>query len=173
MKLDALELNDLKKLSKIISKFYIKYPVRFLYLNGDLGTGKTTFSKFFCENFGVDPDLVSSPTFSIVNIYEGYKTIYHVDLYRLESPDELFYVLEENFEDEDGIFLIEWSNLFENYFTEKGITLNIFHRNDGKRNVEIIIDAEFSSLDLIEDLRRWQHDREKVRKIGKESSKIE
>lgn len=83
-------------------------------LNGDLGAGKTEFVKGICRFLAVD-DLVTSPTFSIINQYAGQMPegdsvkIYHVDLYRIESPDQL---VEVGFDDmvfaHDAIKLVEW-----------------------------------------------------------------
>lgn len=83
-------------------------------LEGDLGAGKTEFVKGVCEYFSVD-DLVTSPTFTIINQYAGTTLdgdpvkIYHVDLYRIDSPEEL---AEVGFDDmvfaHDAIKLIEW-----------------------------------------------------------------
>ena len=83
-------------------------------LNGELGAGKTEFVKGICRFLAVD-DLVTSPTFSIINQYAGQTPegesvkIYHVDLYRIESPDEL---AEVGFDDmvfaHDAVKLVEW-----------------------------------------------------------------
>lgn len=82
---------------------------------GDLGSGKTEFVKGICDGLNVK-DLVSSPTFTIVNQYEGVNDgggevrLYHIDLYRIESADELQEIgLEELLLDSDAIKLIEWS----------------------------------------------------------------
>ena len=83
-------------------------------LKGELGAGKTEFVKGICRFLAVD-DLVTSPTFSIINQYAGTTPegealkIYHVDLYRIESPDEL---AEVGFDDmvfaHDAVKLVEW-----------------------------------------------------------------
>jgi tRNA threonylcarbamoyladenosine biosynthesis protein TsaE len=82
---------------------------------GDLGSGKTEFVKGICTGLNVE-DLVSSPTFTIVNHYDGANDVggdipvYHIDLYRIESVDELHEIgLEETLLQEDAIKLIEWS----------------------------------------------------------------
>lgn len=81
-------------------------------LSGDLGSGKTTFSKGFCSYFGISEDEVNSPSFTLVNIYFGKVKIYHLDLYRINNIDYIDY---ENFieyiEDETSIKLIEWNKL--------------------------------------------------------------
>ncbi|MCB0711850.1 MAG: tRNA (adenosine(37)-N6)-threonylcarbamoyltransferase complex ATPase subunit type 1 TsaE [Ignavibacteriae bacterium] len=84
-------------------------------LYGDLGAGKTEFIKGVCEGLSVD-EIVSSPTFTIVNQYAGKSSdgrgviIYHIDLYRVESVDELEEIgLPETLADPLAIKLIEWS----------------------------------------------------------------
>ncbi len=81
-------------------------------LIGDLGAGKTAFTKGVAEFFGIDDD-VSSPTFTIVNEYSGKKTVYHFDAYRLEnaSIDDCDWLDDYFFG--DGICLVEWAQNIE------------------------------------------------------------
>ncbi len=58
-----------------------------ILLRGELGAGKTTFSKGFAKGLGIDPDLVHSPTFTYMNIYD--EKMLHIDMYRLEKPEDL------------------------------------------------------------------------------------
>ncbi|MBO8160312.1 MAG: tRNA (adenosine(37)-N6)-threonylcarbamoyltransferase complex ATPase subunit type 1 TsaE [Thermosipho sp. (in: Bacteria)] len=153
MRFNSVTLEGLKHIADEIAKNINGY--RFLFLNGDLGVGKTTFVKFFCENFGISQDEVSSPTFAVVNIYEGLQTIYHVDLYRLNDLDELFYVLEGQLEDEEGIFLIEWANLFSDYFTEDHVEVNIYHNDNNTR--DLVIKVYGKNKKVIDELRRLKN----------------
>ena len=78
-------------------------------LNGDLGTGKTAFVQGLVKALGYR-EPISSPTFTIVNCYEGAKLpIYHFDVYRIEDPDEMYEIGYEEYVYGDGISLIEWS----------------------------------------------------------------
>ena len=77
-------------------------------LCGDLGAGKTTLSKSICHGLGVSPNDVISPTYTFVNAYFGKLPILHVDLYRLESQDDLSAYDLEDFICFDGITLVEW-----------------------------------------------------------------
>ena len=77
-------------------------------LAGDLGTGKTVFSKGFAEGLGVT-ETVSSPTFTILQIYEdGRLPLYHFDVYRIEEPEEMEEVGLDEYLEGDGVCLIEW-----------------------------------------------------------------
>ena len=77
-------------------------------LVGDLGTGKTVFSKGFAEGLGVT-ETVSSPTFTILQIYEdGRLPLYHFDVYRIEEPEEMEEVGLDEYLEGDGVCLIEW-----------------------------------------------------------------
>jgi tRNA threonylcarbamoyladenosine biosynthesis protein TsaE len=78
-------------------------------LTGELGAGKTVFAKGIASGAGVDnTDRVSSPSFTLVNIYEGKHRVFHIDLYRLDKEDE---ILDLGWEDYlgEGIVIVEWA----------------------------------------------------------------
>jgi tRNA threonylcarbamoyladenosine biosynthesis protein TsaE len=82
-----------------------------IVLNGNLGTGKTFFIREVSGYFGVTS--VSSPTFALVNEYEGRIKIYHFDFYRINKIEELYDIgFEDYLKDTDAIIFIEWGNLF-------------------------------------------------------------
>ncbi len=83
-----------------------------LILDGGLGAGKTTFVKCIVEYYGISGNIVSSPTFTIMNVYRGEKVkLFHVDLYRIEHNDDIFF--DELFETSSNcIFLVEWGKRF-------------------------------------------------------------
>lgn len=83
-----------------------------LVLDGDLGAGKTTFARGFVKHFGIDPEHVSSPTFTLMNVYKGDEvTVLHVDFYRILESDDIFF---EEFSEmqEDAVSLVEWGKKF-------------------------------------------------------------
>lgn len=89
------------------------FPGQVICLLGDLGTGKTVFTKGFAQGLGIT-EPVSSPTFTILQTYEeGRLPFYHFDVYRIGSPDEMD---EIGFDDcifGDGVSMIEWADLIE------------------------------------------------------------
>lgn len=80
------------------------------YLEGDLGAGKTHFTKGLAHHYGIDPDVVVSPTFALVNRYSGgSRVLYHIDLYRIEAESELDELGLEEMEEEGALLVVEWA----------------------------------------------------------------
>lgn len=77
-------------------------------LYGNLGAGKTCFVRGFVKNFGLSGNEVSSPTFTIINEYEGIIPIYHFDCYRLEHVQEALEIGAEEYFSGDGVCIVEW-----------------------------------------------------------------
>ena len=88
------------------------------FLYGDMGAGKTTLVKQLVGALGFKDAVVSSPTFSIVNVYEKKENkqerIYHIDLYRLKSYEEALDIDIESYLDDDNFCFIEWPQIIEN-----------------------------------------------------------
>lgn len=101
-------------------------------LIGDLGAGKTTFMQGFVTAFEIDPREVSSPTYSLVNEYSGSKTIYHLDLYRLENTDDLESIGYWDYLDYGGILCIEWINKLPESWQGKGDIIVILHKGEAR-----------------------------------------
>lgn len=83
-------------------------PRDFVGLSGQLGAGKTLFSRGVADGAGVPLDDVSSPTYSIVQSYRGRLTLHHADLYRLTSEDDLYATGYFDLLETDGAWLVEW-----------------------------------------------------------------
>lgn len=86
-------------------------------MNGDLGVGKTAFVQSLAKALGVN-EYISSPTFTIVNQYEGRIPLYHFDVYRIEDSEEMFDIGYEEYINGDGVCVIEWSNKIEDILPE-------------------------------------------------------
>ena len=99
------------------------FPGMVICLNGELGSGKTVFTKAFANALGIEDD-VTSPTFNIIKEYpKGELPLYHMDVYRLEgNVSELG--LDEYF-DGDGVTIIEWADMIEEYLPKERLDINI------------------------------------------------
>lgn len=88
-------------------------PGDIVLLNGDLGVGKTVFTKGFGKGLGIE-EPISSPTFTIMQIYEsGRLPLYHFDVYRIADPEEMDEIGYEDYFYGSGVTMIEWANLIE------------------------------------------------------------
>jgi tRNA threonylcarbamoyladenosine biosynthesis protein TsaE len=107
-----------------------------LALCGDLGAGKTHFVKGLLAGLGGDADAVTSPTFTLINEYtDGRLPLFHFDLYRLESEDELLRVGLDEYLDGDGVLAIEWADKFPALMPAETRWLDFKHRDDGAREI--------------------------------------
>jgi len=104
--------------------------------NGKMGAGKTTFIKAICEEMGVK-ETVNSPTFSIVNEYEGTgkKIIYHFDCYRINNIQEALDLGAEEYLYSGNLRFIEWSENIAPLLPDSIINVDIEEDENGKRNV--------------------------------------
>lgn len=93
-------------------------------LSGDLGVGKTVFTKGFAVGLGVT-DTVNSPTFTIVQVYKGRMPFYHFDVYRIEEPEEMEEIGYEDYFYGDGACMIEWAELIEELIPENAVKVRI------------------------------------------------
>ncbi len=105
-------------------------------LYGTLGAGKTQFVKGICTYFDIPPEQVSSPTFTIVNEYNGSAgPIYHFDAYRIEQVSEFFEMGYEDYFFGDGICLVEWPDRVEPLLPDDTIRLQFTHLGDDRREI--------------------------------------
>lgn len=105
-----------------------------LALRGEIGTGKTTFTKALAKALGVI-ETVSSPTFTIVKEYRsGRIPLFHFDAYRLSNEDEFYYIGAEEYMYGDGITVIEWADIVIDALPKNTIIINIEYGNhEGER----------------------------------------
>ena len=108
---------------------------------GKMGAGKTTFVKAICEELGVK-DVITSPTFAIINEYEASSTgqyegipIYHFDFYRIKKLEEVYDMGYEDYFYADALCFIEWPELIEDILPEDAVKVSIEEQPDGARLV--------------------------------------
>ena len=108
---------------------------------GKMGAGKTTFVKAICEKLGVQ-DVITSPTFAIINEYEASSTgqyegipIYHFDFYRIKKLEEVYDMGYEDYFYADALCFIEWPELIEDILPEDAVKVSIEEQPDGTRLV--------------------------------------
>lgn len=135
--MESINIKNLKE-TEILAKKFAKLLVggEVILLNGGLGAGKTTFTKFVLKALGVK-DEVTSPTFTIMKEYKGKKfNIYHFDMYRIGSGDEAReFGLEEYIysKNRKSIVFIEWSENVRDILEGKFIKINITLNEDNER----------------------------------------
>lgn len=108
-------------------------------LTGDLGAGKTVFAKGFAEGLGIN-EHITSPTFTIFNIYNGRIPLYHFDMYRIEDEDELYNLGVEEYFYGKGICLIEWPEMAMGLIPSDAAWISIkkdINKSEDYRKIEI------------------------------------
>lgn len=108
---------------------------RLIAFYGKMGVGKTTFIRALCETLGVT-DVVNSPTFAIVNEYEGaapFSRICHFDFYRIKKLEEVFDMGIEDYFYSDALCLMEWPELIENILPEDTVRVELTELDDHSR----------------------------------------
>ena len=103
-------------------------------LIGDLGAGKTTMTQSLAKSLEVD-DYITSPTFTIVNEYEGKMPLYHFDVYRIGSSDEMYDIGFDEYINGDGVCIIEWANLIEDILPDEYLYIEMNYKETGREMI--------------------------------------
>jgi tRNA threonylcarbamoyladenosine biosynthesis protein TsaE len=115
----------------------LKTPAHIL-LYGDLGAGKTLFSKGLADGFGVaDIDEVTSPTFTLINQYAGRVKVYHIDLYRIEPGALDGLGLEEIFDEANAAVIVEWADRLGAFETPGAVRVFLSYVDDHSRKIDV------------------------------------
>lgn len=113
---------------------------------GGLGMGKTAFTRGLAAGMGLDAD-VSSPTFAIVNVYEGCPKLCHFDMYRIDGWDDLCTTGFFEYLEDDAVLAVEWSENIENVLPENSFFVNIKHgESENERIFEIEGDERLENI---------------------------
>jgi len=109
-----------------------------ILLFGDLGAGKTTFTRGLAAGFGIEAvDDVSSPTFTLINQYKGRVKIYHIDLYRVEGGKLDGLGLEDIFDDPQAAVIVEWAERLGNFEIQDATRVFLEYVDGNTRKIEI------------------------------------
>lgn len=108
-------------------------------LRGDLGAGKTTLIKGIAEGFhAAEAEDVTSPTFTLIHEYRTAKvTLYHIDLYRIDTQRELDTLALDDLMEPHSVMLIEWGEKFERFRKERDLEIAIEHKGGDERRVVV------------------------------------
>ncbi len=132
-----IKINDLEHIREAARQFIEAMGDQHVFaFYGHMGAGKTTFIKAICEELGVD-DVVTSPTFAIVNEYTAADgiPIYHFDFYRIKKLEEVYDMGYEDYFYGDGLCFIEWPEMMEELLPEGATKVQIAENPDGTRTV--------------------------------------
>lgn len=122
-------------------------------LYGDLGSGKTNFSYGIAQGLEVQEQYITSPTFTLVNEYQGRVPFYHIDLYRLTGPEDLENIGFDEYMDSDGVTVIEWAEKAEDALPEQCLSVYLSYVDEQSREVGFLAEGERYEK-ILEELRK-------------------
>ena len=136
---DKLLIRDEYEMMSFGGKVAKKFPKGgMVYLNGDLGAGKTTLVRGLLRSLGYD-GTVKSPTYTLVEPYQiNDRMIYHFDLYRLADPEELEYIGGRDYWNSDALCLVEWPEKAQGFLPDPDLIIDILYKDTSR---EIIINS--------------------------------
>ena len=135
-----------KKLARILDEHNITRA--FVAMRGEMGVGKTAFVRGFAEHFGISG--IKSPTYTIVNEHRGKRNIFHFDMYRIESEDDLFSIGFDDYVARDGFCIAEWSENVSDLLPEDQIIVSISRvaGDTEKREITITTDGIYENIGI-------------------------
>src|SRR5437764_4872769 len=114
-------------------------PPKIIVLRGDLGAGKTTLVKGIAQGFGAaEEEDVTSPTFTLIHEYRGpAATLYHIDLYRVDTQRELETLGLDDLMSESSVLLIEWGEKFARFERERDVDISLALTSEFHRDIQV------------------------------------
>ena len=125
-------------LGELLEKAGIKRA--FIAMRGEMGVGKTAFTRGFASHFGISG--IKSPTYTIVNEHRGKVNLYHFDMYRIADGDDLYSTGYDEYIESDGYCVAEWSENIEDYLPKDAIFITISRCGDNAEGRKIEIEYE-------------------------------
>ena len=115
-------------------------PPKLVFLRGDLGAGKTTLVKGIAKGFdAAEEDNVTSPTFTLIHEYRGPQVnIYHIDLYRIDTPRQLETLGLDDLLSDNSLLLLEWGEKFPRFVRERDVEIQIERLGEAERRIRIL-----------------------------------
>ena len=114
----------------------------FIAMRGEMGVGKTAFTRGFARYFGIGG--VKSPTYTVVNEYRGSKRIFHFDMYRITDGDDLYSIGYDDYVECDGYCIAEWSENVSDFIPDGAIYVTVSRLDGNTDGRKIEIDENFS-----------------------------
>jgi len=144
---------ETKKIGKDISR--LVKPGDLIAFYGELGTGKTCFIQGVSEGLEVK-DYVTSPSFTIINEYQGKISVYHFDLFRINNIEEILELGYEEYFYGDGLTVIEWANKIEKLLPKDHLKIDIKFKDCNKRKISFVPKGDRFNK-LLEELTRIEN----------------
>ncbi len=136
MKIEAITKSDAETI--LLSEKLGRHakPGDVFAVTGDLGAGKTVFAKGIARGLGIQ-DEITSPTFTLLEVYEGRLVFYHFDLYRIEKKDEFINLNFEEYWEANGVSVVEWADKAEGLLPLTSISVYIEYLSENERRITV------------------------------------
>lgn len=144
LKVKTNSAKETEKLGRLIGESLVGGEI--IAMTGDLGAGKTTMTKSLAKGLDID-EHITSPTFTIVNEYDGRLKLFHFDVYRIDYIEEMYDLGYEEYFYSGGVCIIEWANLIEEILPKDIINIEISALDEYTR--EIVISGKGEKFDHI------------------------
>jgi tRNA threonylcarbamoyladenosine biosynthesis protein TsaE len=136
-------------------------PGDVIALSGELGSGKTTLVRGLAQGMGFSGEEVASPSFTLVNEYEGYLPLFHIDLYRLRDAQELHEIGYEEYISEAGVAVIEWADRVRNAIPHESLWITLQYQ--GVEHREIMMQPQGDRYEkMIEEFKKKVYNNQSV-----------